>query len=89
MNGVATRRGASGGAGVGRGDGFPSPGTVPPLAASPALGAPTGKALVEGYRKDILNGFEKDHPRYNPVRIRPLGSLLEEDYSLTRVLPSS
>ncbi len=30
---------------------------------------PTGKALVEGYRKDIISGFEKDKPRYNPVRV--------------------
>ena len=28
-----------------------------------------GKTLVEGYRKDIVNGFEKEKPRYNPVRI--------------------
>ena len=29
--------------------------------------APTGKSLVEGYRKDILSGFEKERPQYNPV----------------------
>jgi hypothetical protein len=29
---------------------------------------PTGKALVEGYRKDILSSFEKDKQLYNPVR---------------------
>ncbi|KAK0652088.1 Up-regulated during septation-domain-containing protein [Cercophora newfieldiana] len=28
---------------------------------------PNGKALVEGYRKDIINGFEKEKPRYNPM----------------------
>jgi hypothetical protein len=28
---------------------------------------PTGKALVEGYRKDIINGFEPEKQRYNPV----------------------
>jgi hypothetical protein len=32
---------------------------------------PSGKALVEGYRKDILTGFEKERPRYNPVRMLP------------------
>lgn len=26
-----------------------------------------GKAAMEGYRKDILNGFEKEAPRLNPV----------------------
>jgi hypothetical protein len=38
--------------------------------------APAGRALVEGYRKDVLAGFEKEKPRYNPVgRLRPLGSV--------------
>jgi hypothetical protein len=27
-----------------------------------------GKAAMEGYHKDILNGFEQDAPRLNPVR---------------------
>jgi len=29
---------------------------------------PNGKVILEGYRQDILNGFEQDKPRYNPVR---------------------
>ena len=29
---------------------------------------PSGKALVEGYRMDIMTGFEPERPRYNPVR---------------------
>lgn len=28
---------------------------------------PSGKSLVQGYRKDIITGFEKEHPRFNPV----------------------
>ncbi|KAL2139313.1 hypothetical protein VTI28DRAFT_5350 [Corynascus sepedonium] len=38
---------------------------------------PTGKALVEGYRKDLLNGFEQEKPRYNPLNEnRPQSSAL-------------
>jgi hypothetical protein len=40
----------------------------------PPVVTPTGKALVEGYRKDILNGFEREKPRYNPVRVPELWS---------------
>lgn len=36
---------------------------------SPPAPSPTGKTLVEGYRKDIITGFERDHPRFNPVRL--------------------
>ena len=32
------------------------------------VGLVGGKTLVEGYRKDILSGFEQDKPLYNPVR---------------------
>jgi hypothetical protein len=38
-----------------------------PSRLSPPAPSPSGKTLVEGYRKDILTGFEKEHPRYNPV----------------------
>lgn len=41
---------------------FPAP------PGQPFFGAPAGKVLMEGYRKDILSDFEKDRPRYNPVR---------------------
>ncbi|KAH6891156.1 Up-regulated during septation-domain-containing protein [Thelonectria olida] len=34
---------------------------------SPPAPSPTGKTLVEGYRKDIIIGFEKDPPRFNPM----------------------
>lgn len=34
---------------------------------SPTAPSPNGKTLVEGYRKDILTGFEQDPPRFNPV----------------------
>ncbi|AEO71127.1 uncharacterized protein THITE_2123204 [Thermothielavioides terrestris NRRL 8126] len=38
---------------------------------------PTGKALVEGYRKDILSSFEKDKQLYNPSNEnRPQSSAL-------------
>ncbi|KAL1842310.1 hypothetical protein VTJ49DRAFT_5591 [Mycothermus thermophilus] len=38
---------------------------------------PSGKALVEGYRKDILTGFQQDRPRYNPMNAaRPQSSPL-------------
>ncbi|KAK5662863.1 hypothetical protein OQA88_6274 [Cercophora sp. LCS_1] len=54
MNGATTRKPV----------GFGAAGKLPPSAADMA---PNGKVLVEGYRKDILNGFEKDKPRYNPM----------------------
>ncbi|KAL2184873.1 hypothetical protein L209DRAFT_405709 [Thermothelomyces heterothallicus CBS 203.75] len=45
---------------------FGSPGRLSfPDAQSVVM--PTGKALVEGYRKDILNGFEQEKPTYNPL----------------------
>ncbi|KPM34933.1 hypothetical protein AK830_g11633 [Neonectria ditissima] len=34
---------------------------------SPPALSPNGKTLVEGYRKDILTGFEQDPPRFNPM----------------------
>ncbi|KAF4984667.1 hypothetical protein FZEAL_183 [Fusarium zealandicum] len=44
---------------------------------SPPAPSPSGKTLVEGYRKDILDGFEKEHPRYNPMNTdRPQSSAL-------------
>jgi len=44
------------------------------LASGPARmgssGSPSGKALVEAYRKDIrTDGLGKGKPRYSPVRI--------------------
>jgi hypothetical protein len=57
MNGAATRRGV----------GFGPAGKLPPSAAPMGPG-PNGKALVDGYQKDIMAGFEKEKPRYNPVR---------------------
>lgn len=48
-----------------------SPSPVQPLVA------PSGKALVEGYRKDILNGFEQGKPKFNPLNAtRPQSSAL-------------
>jgi hypothetical protein len=32
--------------------------------------APAARNLADGYRKDILSGFESDKPRYNPVSLR-------------------
>ncbi|KAF5006115.1 hypothetical protein FDECE_7487 [Fusarium decemcellulare] len=44
---------------------------------SPPAPSPSGKTLVEGYRKDILTGFEKEHPRFNPMNPdRPQSSAL-------------
>jgi hypothetical protein len=34
---------------------------------SPTPASPRGKTFVEGYRSDIINGFEKDHGLFNPV----------------------
>jgi hypothetical protein len=34
---------------------------------SPTAPSPRGKTFVEGYRSDIMNGFEKDYRPYNPV----------------------
>lgn len=28
---------------------------------------PTGRAMAKGYRQEIINGFEAERPRYNPV----------------------
>ncbi len=28
---------------------------------------PSGNVVVESYRQDIINGFEKEQPLYNPV----------------------
>ncbi|XXG97535.1 Protein SOSEKI 1 [Hypoxylon texense] len=39
-------------------------GAPPPL--RPAI-SPRGPALVESYRQDSLNGFEREKPRYNPL----------------------
>ncbi|KAK0670908.1 Up-regulated during septation-domain-containing protein [Cercophora samala] len=71
MNGAATRRGGSGGGGVGGGgggeDGYgrtPAP-AVQPLSLSNV--APTAKALVDGYRNEILAGAEGDKGRINPL----------------------
>ncbi|KAK4140072.1 Up-regulated during septation-domain-containing protein [Dichotomopilus funicola] len=47
-----------------RGDPFTSPKRGAP--GAPPVVSPTGKALVEGYRKDILNDFGGERPRYNP-----------------------
>ncbi|KAK4188800.1 Up-regulated during septation-domain-containing protein [Podospora australis] len=80
MNGAATRRGGSGGRSVGSqdGSGYGSPaGRMMSPAAVQPLVAPTGKALVEGYRKDIMTGFEKDKPKFNPLNTnRPQSSAL-------------
>lgn len=69
MNGAATRIGGPAGGPFGqRGNGFAPSGRLPAPGPQPVV-TPPGKTLVEGYRKDILNGFEKDKARYNPVRV--------------------
>ncbi|RDW65026.1 hypothetical protein BP6252_10677 [Coleophoma cylindrospora] len=36
-----------------------------------------GRTVLEGYRDDIMNGFEKESPRYNPANVsRPQSSTL-------------
>lgn len=40
---------------------------------SPTAASPRGKTFVEGYRSDIMNGFEKEHRLYNPVRSHDSG----------------
>lgn len=37
------------------------------LSPTQAVG-PGGRQIMEDYRKDIMNGFAQDLPRYNPVR---------------------
>ncbi|KAK1761049.1 Up-regulated during septation-domain-containing protein [Echria macrotheca] len=54
MNGAATRKGP----------GFGPPMTQPP--GSVQIG-PNGRALVEGYRKDVLGSFDKKEPRFSPI----------------------
>jgi hypothetical protein len=70
MNGAATRIGGPARGPVGqRGEPFfAAPARAPLPGPQPAV-TPSGKALVEGYRKDIITGFEKDKPRFNPVRV--------------------
>ncbi|KAH8778822.1 Up-regulated during septation-domain-containing protein [Diaporthe sp. PMI_573] len=36
------------------------------LSPTQAVG-PGGRQIMEGYRKDIMNGFAQDQPRYNPL----------------------
>ncbi|KAM0240864.1 hypothetical protein ACHAP5_007790 [Fusarium lateritium] len=44
---------------------------------SPRALSPRGKTLVEGYRSDIINNFEKGHALYNPMNPnRPQSSAL-------------
>ncbi|KAF4441901.1 hypothetical protein F53441_11861 [Fusarium austroafricanum] len=44
---------------------------------SPPAPSPRGKMFVEGYRNDIINGFEKEHQLYNPMNPgRPQSSAL-------------
>jgi hypothetical protein len=31
---------------------------------------PNGRVALEGYRKNIINGFDEQKPRYNPVSTR-------------------
>ncbi|KAK4194192.1 Up-regulated during septation-domain-containing protein [Triangularia verruculosa] len=77
MNGAATRRGGSGGGGVGgRGDDsygrMPAPAVQPPPLSNVV---PTGKALVDGYRNEILEAADKtrliplntDGPQTSPL----------------------
>ncbi|CAK7263355.1 hypothetical protein SEPCBS57363_000535 [Sporothrix epigloea] len=38
---------------------------------------PTGRAIANGYRQEVINGFEKEQPRHNPSNIdRPQSSPL-------------
>ena len=41
---------------------------------------PSGRVVVESYQKDIVRGFEKEAPLYNPVRtlMHPLGGCPDE-----------
>ncbi|KAL1860608.1 hypothetical protein Daus18300_009098 [Diaporthe australafricana] len=38
------------------------------LSPTQAVG-PGGRQIMEGYRRDVLNGFAQDQPRYNPLNI--------------------
>ncbi|KAI7788745.1 involucrin repeat protein [Diaporthe eres] len=38
------------------------------LSPTQAVG-PGGRQIMEGYRKDIMNGFAQDQPRYNPLNV--------------------
>lgn len=51
------------GSGFRRQNGVDAP-RPPPLQASQG---PSGRALFEGYRKDLLTNFQKESPRYNPM----------------------
>ncbi|KAF5018259.1 hypothetical protein F66182_9762 [Fusarium sp. NRRL 66182] len=44
---------------------------------SPPAPSPRGRTFVEGYRSDIITGFEKEHPLHNPMNPdRPQSSAL-------------
>lgn len=45
-------------------------GAEPRRPSPPRAPGPSGKVLVEGYRKDVVSNFEREPPRYNPVRLR-------------------
>ena len=42
------------------------------------LAPPDGRMVFEGYRKDIINNFEGDKPRHNPVCILSFSSSSRE-----------
>lgn len=61
MNGIATRKP------YGYDGGRQSPAQGSGSGNGNGVGLVGGKTLVEGYRKEILNGFDQDKPLYNPV----------------------
>lgn len=44
-------------------------GSSPPMPSRKALPDPSGRTVLEGYRQDIMTGFEEEKPRYNPVSL--------------------
>lgn len=71
MNGIATRKP------YGYDGGRQSPAQGSGSGNGNGVGLVGGKTLVEGYRKEILNGFDQDKPLYNPMNAeRPQSSPL-------------
>lgn len=50
-------------------DGSREYGSSPTMAARRPLPDINGKTVLEGYRQEILTGFEEEKPRYNPVSL--------------------
>lgn len=76
----------NGGAQFGGQNGYENrPGTSNGNMRKPPLQGPNGAVILDGYRNEIMNGFE-GKPRFNPVSIVRKGSVLEWGLKVKRIL---